>query len=90
MKFEMVDVKSEDSVSGDEIDDSSTTRSSFTSVSQSAVSQTFTLFDSKFISSSIQLETFFREKIIQCKRMFHIMKKSNTQAIQTTIIFYFQ
>lgn len=40
MKTEMVDVKSEDSASSDEIDDNSTTQSSFgASVSQSAVSQ---------------------------------------------------
>lgn len=39
MKLEMVDIKSEDSVSSDEIDDNSTTRSSFgASVSQAAVS----------------------------------------------------
>lgn len=36
MKFEMVDVKSEDSISSDEIDDNSTTRSSF--ISQTTVS----------------------------------------------------
>lgn len=42
MKLEMVDVKSEDSVSSDEIDDSSTTRSSFgASISQAAVSPKF-------------------------------------------------
>lgn len=39
MKLEMVDVKSEDSASSDEIEDSSTTQSSFgANISQSVVS----------------------------------------------------
>lgn len=40
MKLEMVDIKSDDSISSDEINDSNTTRTSFgANISQSVVSQ---------------------------------------------------
>lgn len=81
MKIEMVDVKSEDSVTSDGIDDNSTTQSSSgASVSQSAVSQNIVLQNIIIISKERfhllhKIKTFPH----RCRYVFGYEQKSNNR-----------